>query len=212
MYDAQYYRHREATRDFRVEAGFLYALLRPEAYSRILEVGCGGGAFLAFLEAKGHTAVGVDLLPEAVRVARETVVRSEVVQADASHLPFDDASFDRLVSHHLVEHLDDLPRALAEWRRLLAPGGVIAVCTPNRLYESPRIFDDPTHVKIYDREELSRAVEGAGFTVEKCVTIFPGLGRDRLSVKVGVPLYRLFYRLPHFRDRGRSILLGAGKG
>jgi len=209
LYDEGYYRYREATRDFRIETDLLYGMLEPEAGSRILEVGCGGGAFLAFLESKGHTAVGVDLLDEAVRVARDAVSASEVLQADAGHLPFGDSSFDRLVTHHLVEHLDDLPGALVEWRRVLAPGGIIAICTPNRLYESPHIFEDPGHVKIYDRAELAEVVDLAGYAVDECITVFPGLGADRLSVRAGVPLYRVFYRLPYFRDRGRSLLLAA---
>ena len=209
MYDEDYYRYRESTRDFDIEAGLLYGMLSPAPASRILEVGCGGGAFLSFLEGKGHAAVGVDILGEAVRLAARAAPNSRVLEADAAELPFEDGAFDRLVSHHLVEHLEDLGGALREWRRVLAPGAVMAICTPNRLYPSPRIFDDPSHVHIYDRAELTRAVEGAGFRVESSMTVFPHLWRDRISVEVGVPLYRIFSRLPHYRDRGRSLLLSA---
>lgn len=209
MYDEEYYRYRESTRDFRVEAKLLYQLLRPEPGSRILEVGCGGGAFLSFLEARGHRAVGVDVLEEAVRLATRAAPRSTVLRADASRLPFPDAHFDRLVSHHLVEHLEDIGGALREWRRVLQPGGVLVVCTPNRLYPSPRIFEDPGHVHLYDRRELEGAVSECGFLVTESFTVFPHLLRDRVSVAVGVPLYRLFYRLPGFRDRGRSLFLSA---
>jgi ubiquinone/menaquinone biosynthesis C-methylase UbiE len=209
LYDEQYYRSRENTRDFRIEARLLYDMLDVQPGSRILEVGCGGGAFLAFLERKGHSAVGIDILEDAVAAARKCVSSSRVMRADAGRLPFEDSSFDRLVTHHLVEHLEDLSSALADWSRVLAGGGVLAVCTPNRMYENPRIFDDPGHVHIYDRRELTEAVERAGFRVERCFTVFPGLGDDGLSIRVGVPLYRSFYRLPFFRDRGRSILLSA---
>ncbi len=208
-YGEGYYRYRESTRDFRIEAELLYGLLSPQPGSRILEVGCGGGALLAFLEGRGHEAVGVDILEEAVRLAAEAAPSSRVVLARADDLPFADGSFDRLVSHHLVEHLDDLPAALREWRRVLRPGGSLAICTPNRLYPSPRIFDDPGHVHIYDGRELRKAAEDAGFTVERCFTVFPHLLRDRISVAVGVPLHGMFSRLPHFRERGRSLLLSA---
>jgi len=187
----------------------LYAMLAPEPASRIIEIGCGGGAFLSFMEARGHTAVGVDILEEAVRLATLTAPSSTVIRCDAGDLPFADGSFDRLVSHHLVEHLEDLAGALGEWRRVLRPGAVFAICTPNRLYPSPRIFDDPSHVRIYERRELAAAVEEAGFQVRGAVTVFPHLARDRISVAVGVPLYRVFSRLPHYRDRGRSLLLSA---
>lgn len=209
MYDEGYYRYRESTRDFDIEAGLLYKMLSPAPGSRILEVGCGGGAFLSFLEDRGYTAVGVDILEEAVRLASQAAPNSRVLRADAGSLPFEDGSFDRLVSHHLVEHLEDLAGALREWCRVLAPGAVMAICTPNRLYPSPRIFDDPSHVHIYDRMELAGAVGEDGFHIESSMTVFPHLWRDRISVEVGVPLYRIFSRLPYYRDRGRSLLLSA---
>ena len=209
MYDEGYYRYRESTRDFLIEARLLYSMLAPRPDSRILEVGCGGGALLSFLEARGHNAVGVDILEEAVRLAAQAAPSSRVIRSDAGELPFDAGSFDRLLSHHLVEHLDDLPGALQEWRRVLVPGAVVAICTPNRLYPSPRIFDDPSHVHVYDRRELAVVVEEAGFRVEDSLTVFPHLWKDRLSVALGVPLWRAFCRLPYFRDRGRSLLLSA---
>jgi SAM-dependent methyltransferase len=209
LYDEGYYRYRESTRDFLIEARLLYSMLAPRPDSRILEVGCGGGALLSFLESMGNSAVGVDILEEAVRLASEAAPSSRVIQCDAGELPFAGGSFDRLVSHHLVEHLDDLPGTLEEWRRVLEPGAVVAICTPNRLYPSPRIFDDPSHVHIYDRRELGEVLEDAGFRVEDSLTVFPHLLRDRISVAVGVPLYRAFSHLPYFSDRGRSLLLSA---
>lgn len=210
-YDEGYYRCREATRDFAVEAELLYRLLAPGPDSRILEVGCGGGAFLSFLEGRGHRPTGVDVLEEALEAARRIAPRSEVLAADAASLPFADASFDRLVSQHLVEHLEDFSSTLAEWGRVLAPGGVMAVCTPNRLYPCPSLFDDPGHVHVYDPDELKRAVEEGGFAVRECFTVFPHLWKGKISVWVGVPLYRPFMRLPRYRERGRSLLLSAVK-
>ncbi|MEW6554103.1 MAG: class I SAM-dependent methyltransferase [Actinomycetota bacterium] len=209
MYGESYYRYRESKRDFRVETQLLYSLLRPAPGSRILEVGCGGGALLAFLAGKGHDAVGLDISEDAVDLARRAAPSCRVVRADAGVLPFEDVSFDRLLSHHLVEHLDDLPAALAEWRRVLAPGGIMAACTPNRLYASPQIFEDPGHLHIYEGKELAETVEKAGFHVQRWFTVFPHLLRDTISVHVGVPAWRAFYRLPYFRERGRSLLLSA---
>ncbi len=209
MYDERYYRYRESKRDFHVETELLYSLLQPLPGSRILEVGCGGGALLAFLAEKGHDAVGLDILEEAVSLARQAAPTCRVVRADAGVLPFEDASFDRLLSHHLVEHLEDLPAALADWRRVLAPGGIMAACTPNRHYPSPHIFDDPSHLHIYEGNELAEMVEKAGFEVQRWFTVFPHLGKDVISVYVGVPTWRAFHRLPYFKDRGRSLLLTA---
>jgi SAM-dependent methyltransferase len=211
LYDEAYYRSRESTRDFQIEASLLYEMLGASPDSRILEVGCGGGAFLAFLEDRGHQAVGVDMLPEAMEAARQLARTSEVKLGDACSLPFPDASFDCLVSQHLIEHLDDLGQALAEWRRVLKPGGSLAICTPNSRYPCPSLFYDSSHVHIYDPEELRGAVTTAGFEAVNSRTIFPHLWKGKISVMLGVPLYRLFEPLPMFRERGRTLLLSARK-
>lgn len=211
MYDEGYYRHRESTRDFLIEAKLLYDMLHPQTDSRILEVGCGGGALLAFLESKGHSPTGVDTLEEAIGAAGKTARKSRILMADAGDLPFPDGSFDRLISQHLVEHLEDLHGALKEWGRVLKTGGVLAICTPNRLYPCPSLFHDPGHAHIYDPMELREVVQEAGYRVENCRTVFPHLYRGKVSVKVGVPLYRLFAPLPPFKNTGRSLLLSACK-
>jgi SAM-dependent methyltransferase len=211
LYSKGYYRYRESTLDFKIEARLLFGMLRPQPGSRILEVGCGGGALLSYLEGKGYAATGVDILEEAVNLASNTTNSCEILRAEAGDLPFEDGSFDRLVSQHLIEHLDDFPAVLAEWRRILAEGGVIAMCTPNRSYPCPVLFEDPSHVHIYEPGELRETVSGAGFQVERCMTVFPHLYKGKISIALGVPLYRFFKHVPSFRRRGRSLLLSARK-
>jgi len=87
----------------------------------------------------------------------------------------------------------------------------MAICTPNRLYPCPSLFYDPGHVRIYDPAELSELVGKAGFSVERCFTVFPHLWKGKISVLLGVPLYRPLSRLAAFRDKGRSLLLSAVK-
>jgi SAM-dependent methyltransferase len=103
--------------------------LRPGM--RVADVGCGTGQhLLRFAEAvaPGGEAVGYDFSPDAVAQARERGARAEV--ADGADLPAADASFDALGSSFAVYYLPDLRRALAEWRRVLRPGGVLAVSGP----------------------------------------------------------------------------------
>jgi SAM-dependent methyltransferase len=91
---------------------------------RLLDLGCGGGGQIPFLQELGWTVTGVDVSADQLRVARERV-DVELVRADAAALPFPDASFDAVAS--LVTHtdLDDYPGAVAEIARVLQPGGVL---------------------------------------------------------------------------------------
>ena len=98
------------------------------ATRRVLDLCCGSGdlCFLAERRAAGPV-VGVDftvpMLAVARRRKREGRSRSEFVQADALALPFPDASFDAVTISYGLRNIADLPRALAEMRRVLAPGG-----------------------------------------------------------------------------------------
>lgn len=97
---------------------------------RLLVVGCGSGLETAVLaQALRADAVGVDLRggfdPRAAAAA-------ELRRGDATQLEFDDGSFDLTFSYHVLEHIPDYPRAIAEMRRVTAKGGMCCIGTPNR--------------------------------------------------------------------------------
>ncbi|HEV3051548.1 MAG TPA: methyltransferase domain-containing protein [Longimicrobium sp.] len=120
--------------------------LRPGM--RVADVGCGAGQhLLRFAEAvaPGGEAVGYDFSPDAVAQAQARGARAEV--ADGAALPVPDASFDALASSFAVYYLPDLAAALAEWHRVLRPGGVAAVSGPAQ----------GTNQELYD---FHRAVTG----------------------------------------------------
>jgi SAM-dependent methyltransferase len=118
---------------------------------RVLDLGCGIGHSYELLAPR--ETVGVDIDPEALRgQARPTHV------ADMRRLPFADASFEAVVSVHSLEHVPDPERALAEARRVLAPGGTAVFVTPNRLtFGPPEEIIDPYHYVEYSPAELERA-------------------------------------------------------
>jgi ubiquinone/menaquinone biosynthesis C-methylase UbiE len=97
---------------------------------RVLEVGCGTGTTSAALVERALCKVwAVDASPEMVEVARDRVPDGVGVKvARAEDLPFRDGWFERVVMR-LVLHLVDRPRALAEFRRVLAPGGRLVLAT-----------------------------------------------------------------------------------
>ena len=102
---------------------------------RVLEVGCGTGRFLAALAGRAKPW-GVDPSPEMLEVARGRVHGAGVKLGSAEELPFKDGWFER-AAMWLVVHLVDRPRAFAELRRVLAPGGRLAIATFD-----PSYFDD----------------------------------------------------------------------
>ena len=106
--------------------------------ARFLSSGCGfAGSVVAYAEAGAARAVGVEVDPDYVRMGQlrvEPVAGAEVLAYDGDHLPFADASFDIVESMDVIEHTTDPLAYLAELRRVLAPGGVILLVTPNRLW------------------------------------------------------------------------------
>ncbi|WP_024287813.1 class I SAM-dependent methyltransferase [Cellulomonas sp. KRMCY2] len=113
-------------------AGYLLPLLEPGL--RLLDVGCGPGtvtADLAALVAPGEV-VGLDTSAAVLDLARATAAQAGVMNvtfrtADATALPFEDASFDVVHAHQVLQHLTDPVAALREMRRVTRPGGVVAV-------------------------------------------------------------------------------------
>jgi SAM-dependent methyltransferase len=100
----------------------------------LLDVGTGSGGNVAIPAAqRGAKVVGADVTPElfehARRRAAEAGVEVEWVEADAQELPFDDASFDRVISTFGSMFAPDHARAAAELVRVCRPGGVIAMTT-----------------------------------------------------------------------------------
>ena len=98
---------------------------------RVLDVACGTGEpaiSLAALLADTGEVVGVDLSPAPLKIAEERAAQRGLAnarfeQADAHHLPFTDNSFDCITSRLGIMFFSDLPRALAEMRRVLRPAG-----------------------------------------------------------------------------------------
>lgn len=106
--------------------------------SRILEAGCGYGRYCIWLAQHGRTAVGIDLVGEALeqglQYSRRHQLEVQLVQGDILDIPFDDDSFDGYISLGVLEHLrtqGDVGRALREAYRVLKPGGRAFISIPN---------------------------------------------------------------------------------
>jgi ubiquinone/menaquinone biosynthesis C-methylase UbiE len=102
----------------------------------VLDVGCGQGIDLAQLAMVGARAVGIDLTPRHVELAREHLaalgLEARVDQGDAESLPFQDGSFDRVISNGVLHHTPEIDVALREIVRVLRPGGEARIIVYNK--------------------------------------------------------------------------------
>jgi ubiquinone/menaquinone biosynthesis C-methylase UbiE len=133
-----------------------------------LDVGSSVGCVVEAARERGWDAVGADLSFAAVQFCRKRGLPCEVF--DGMTLPFRDGSFDVLTSWHVIEHVADVESTLAEWFRVLRPGGVMALETPDA--SAPivrwrgakyRKFWAPEHSYTFTPDTLAAFVERAGF-------------------------------------------------
>ncbi len=105
------------------------------AEHRILNIPSGDGSLSRQLEELGGQVTSSDLFPEFSHYRPDDVVKADMNE----DLPFPDDAFDAIVCQEGVEHLENLPRFLAECRRLVKDGGRLVVSTPNYLDLSSRL-------------------------------------------------------------------------
>ena len=110
----------------------LAALSKLASGSRMLEVGCGGGATTrAMIAARPDLVIhACDLSRTAIRAARAQGGEIPYVVASATALPYRDASFDAVVFYDVLEHIPDADRSLEEVFRVLRSGGLLAATVP----------------------------------------------------------------------------------
>jgi SAM-dependent methyltransferase len=142
--------------------------LGPRPAWRVLEVGAGTGANLPVLGSLGvRQVVACDLSLEALRYSAAGS-RAVLARADASCLPFRVATFDLLVAADVIEHLDDDAAALAEFVRVLKPGGHLVLTVPSfpSLWGPQDIVAH--HRRRYVRTALLGQLRRSGLHVDAC--------------------------------------------
>lgn len=139
----------------------------------VLDIGCGGGSFLAALKRRGHEVIGMDTSRRAASIARS---RHGVPAACGRlpALPFRAQSFAAVTLFHVLEHLPDPMACLLALWELPVPGGRLVVQVPNAscwqlllLGDKWSGLDVPRHLIHYRAEDLSGLLDACGFEVRR---------------------------------------------
>lgn len=148
--------------------------------SRVLDLGTGTG-YVSFEIAKRYkniNVIGLDIVEETLKVNRQKVVEQNLnnisfVSYDGINFPFDDNSFDIIVTRYALHHFPNIEHTFSELARVLKKGGqfVVSDPTPND-NDTSRFVDDymkmkpDGHIKYYTKDEFRQLGENVGFSLD----------------------------------------------
>ncbi|HEX9431119.1 MAG TPA: class I SAM-dependent methyltransferase [Candidatus Bathyarchaeia archaeon] len=136
-------------------------------YARVGRIKRGNALVIGFampdeletLQERGHRVVGIDRDAYAVRVARKKGCEAVMYDVDGGHLPFRDSCFDSVFAIHIIEHLVHSDTFVGEIHRILKPGGIAVIETPDYEFWGPRRFYvDKTHTTPFTKSSLRKTL------------------------------------------------------
>ena len=150
---------------------FTCQVLNPVIGLRLLDIGCGSGTFVKMARQAGLDAMGLEISPEALKIARKEVSKNMIVGSEKELLE-SNLAFDAITLFHSLEHMTEPFQFLKRLKRLLKPEGSLIVQVPNAGSLQARIFgskwyglDCPRHLYNYTLFSLFQLLGGAGFRV-----------------------------------------------
>jgi len=188
---------------------------------RILEVGCGYGYFLQCALDAGYDAYGIDLSPAAVKWA-STRHPGRVFCGLLEEVPeIQDQKYDVIFGSHLIEHLTEPSEFLREASRLLRPGGLVVMVTPNIKSLLSRVsgsrwvsFKIPEHVSYYDPATITKLLNRTGYTVRAVDSAYQYYALPFVSTRIREllhPVSRIVPPIERLRPlRNRKIRVTSG--
>lgn len=144
--------------------------------ARALDIGCGRGEWLEVAGAAGFAARGVDIDDGMLSAARQRGLAVQTADGLQTLRAVADASLALVSAFHVVEHIsfDDVRALIAEALRVLQPGGLLILETPNPenlVVGASSFYRDPSHLRPLPPELLSFAAEHAGFARQRVVRL-----------------------------------------
>ncbi|WP_425574831.1 class I SAM-dependent methyltransferase [Mycolicibacterium pallens] len=153
----------------------------------VLEAGCGEGYGADLIASVARRVVAVDYDAATVAHVGARYPRVEVVEGNLAALPLPDASVDIVVNFQVIEHLWDQPQFVAECARVLRPGGLLLMSTPNRITFSPGLDSpvNPFHTRELNARELEELLTDGGFQMRSMSGVFHGPGLVAMDERHG---------------------------
>jgi len=151
----------------------LAALIAEEAVGDLLDIGTGTGRILEILADKVGRAVGVDLSPDMLLMARSKLERARlrncaVRKGDMNHLPLGDASFDAVTIHQVLHYAERPAKAIQEAARVLRPGGRLFI-VDFQAHDLDYLRSEHEHRWLgFAEEEMADWLAAAGLAPEDC--------------------------------------------
>ena len=133
---------------------------------RLLDIGSGKGNHLVGFSRCGIEAYGLDTRDECIDILKTFDIRKCNIEKD--RFPFEDNFFDFAFSKSVLEHVMNTDNFLRETLRVLKPGGIAILLTPDWRSEVKFFWDEYTHVKPFTRRGLQSALKINGFSEVKC--------------------------------------------
>ena len=193
----------------------------------ILENGCGVGMYVEHLSPFGGTIIGLEYDFE--RTTEAHINSPHILNAAGEFVPLPSSTFDLILSHEVIEHVQDDRAAISEMIRLLKPGGRVVLFCPNRGYPFethgiywngkysfgnklfvnylPRSLRDKLapHVRVYSKRDLQKLFEGSPIKFIERTIVFGAY--DNLIARFG-PLGKVLRAILQFLEKTPLKMLG----
>lgn len=187
LYSQYYPRSSQKIEEFKPhqEVSGLDSWLRGDLFSayrwipknvRVLDIGCGFGETLAYHKARGCDAYGVDADENIRQGAEKFGYNMRVGLFDPND--YDPEFFDYVTMDQVIEHVSDPVEMLSQVRKIMKPGGILVLSTPNSNGWGSKVFGDkwinwhvPYHLHHFSKKSMQIAAESSGLVLVKTRTI-----------------------------------------
>jgi len=167
------YRHHDEWQ--RTSKSYTLRLVPRNGHLKILDAGCGTVINSVYMQNLGHRMTGCDISSVALKKFRQRLPGREAVKCNLNQsLPFSEKKYDLVFASEVIEHLHDPLFFATECYRILKPGGMLLLSTPNSAFWIYRLFalfgktlselQHPGHIRFFSKASLMGILRKAGFS------------------------------------------------